>query len=297
MKVMVFVKATPDSEAGIMPTEQLLTDMMKFNEELVNAGVLLGGEGLKPTSQAKRVHFSGTNRTVIDGPFAETKEIVAGYWLWQVKSLDEAVEWVKRCPNPMFTESDIDIRPVYEMEDFGELATPEVVAQEQRLFAEGEKLAKLVPRFETGKAMTVAGLQGHYTAQTRDRIPQQWQKFGPYIGKVPGQVGVDSYGVALNGTVAGDHCEFDYLCGVEVNDGAKLPAEFRTVKIPAGKYVVFTHDESVATLDQKFELITTKWLPNSGRTAAKSPWFERYTPAFNPQTLSGGIELWIPLEK
>lgn len=297
MKVMVFVKATPDSEAGIMPTEQLLTDMMKFNEELVNAGILLAGDGLKPTSQAKRVRFSGKDRTVIDGPFTETKEIVAGYWVWQVKSMDDAVAWVKRCPNPMFTESDIDIRPIYGIEDFGDLATPEVLEQEKRLFAEGEKLAKLAPRFETGKAMTVAGMQGHYTDKTRDQIPQQWEKFSPQIGKVPGQVGQDSYGVALNGTSVGEHCAFDYLCGVEVGDGAKLPAEFKTVKVPAGKYAVFTHEESVATIDRKLELIATKWLPNSGRTAAKSPWFERYTPAFNPQTLSGGIELWIPLEK
>ena len=297
MKVMVMVKATPGSEAGVMPTEQLLTDMMKYNEELVKAGVMLGGEGLKPTSQAKRVHFSGTNRTVIDGPFAETKEIVAGYWLWQVKSMDEAVEWVKRCPNPMFEDSDIDIRPIYGIEDFGDLATPEVKEQEQRLAAESERLAQLAPRYETRKAMTVAGLQGRYTAQTRDQIPQQWMKFGPHLGKVPGQLGQDSYGVAFNGAAAGDQCEFDYLCGVEVSDGAKLPAEFRMIAIPAGPYAVFTHDESVATIDQKLELICTKWLPNSGRTAAKSPWFERYTPAFNTQTLSGGIELWIPLEK
>jgi hypothetical protein len=118
MKVMVFVKATQDSEAGVMPTQTLLAEMGKFNEELVKAGVMLADEGLRPSSQGKRVQFSGRNRTVIDGPFAETKELVAGFWLWQVRSIEEAVEWVKRCPNPMPGNSEIEIRPVFEAEDF-----------------------------------------------------------------------------------------------------------------------------------------------------------------------------------
>lgn len=138
MKVVVFVKATADSEAGRMPEQQLLVDMMNYNEELVKAGIMKGGEGLKPTSQAMRVHFSGKDRTVIDGPFAETKEIVAGYWIWEVKDMNEAVEWVKRCPNPMFEDSDIDIRPVYEMEDFGDIVTPEIREQDARLRAQTE---------------------------------------------------------------------------------------------------------------------------------------------------------------
>ncbi len=118
MKVMVLVKATKDSEAGILPTQALLAEMGKFNEELVKAGVMLAGEGLRPSAQGKRVQFSGRNRTVIDGPFTETKELVAGFWLWQVRSIEEAVEWVKRCPNPMPGDSEIEIRPLYEMEDF-----------------------------------------------------------------------------------------------------------------------------------------------------------------------------------
>jgi hypothetical protein len=118
MRVMVLVKATKDSESGISPTPALLADMGKFNEELVKAGVMLAGEGLRPTAQAKRVRFSGQNRTVIDGPFTETKELVAGFWLWQVRSIEEAVQWVKRCPNPMPGDSEIEIRPLYEMEDF-----------------------------------------------------------------------------------------------------------------------------------------------------------------------------------
>jgi len=133
MRVMVMVKATQESEAGTMPSQQMLTDMMKFNEELVNAGVMLAGEGLHPSSKAKRVHFSGAKRTVTDGPFAETKELIAGYWIWKVNSMEEAVEWVKKCPNPMNGESDIDIRPIFEAEDFGEEFTPELQAQEERL--------------------------------------------------------------------------------------------------------------------------------------------------------------------
>jgi hypothetical protein len=133
MKVAVLVKATKDSEAGVMPTPELLAAMGQFNESLVKAGVLLAGEGLKPSRHGKRVHFSGRQRTVTDGPFTETKELVAGFWLWQVHSIEEAVEWVKRCPNPMLTDSDIEIRQVFEMEDFAENLTPEVRAQEEDL--------------------------------------------------------------------------------------------------------------------------------------------------------------------
>ena len=128
MRVMVFVKATEDSEQGVMPPAELFEAMGKYNEELIKAGIMLGGDGLKPSKEGKRVAFDGPSRAVIDGPFAETRELVAGYWIWQVKDLDEAVEWVKRCPNPMLGPSEIEIRPVYEMEDFGEALTPEVAA-------------------------------------------------------------------------------------------------------------------------------------------------------------------------
>ena len=133
MKVMVLVKATADSEAGVMPSTELLEAMGKFNEELVDAGVMLAGEGLKPTSQAVRIGFDGPSRRVIDGPFAETRELVAGFWLWQVRSLDEAIEWAKRCPNPMPGPSELEIRPIFEAEDFGAEFTPELLAQEDRL--------------------------------------------------------------------------------------------------------------------------------------------------------------------
>jgi hypothetical protein len=133
MRVMVFVKATKDSEAGIMPSTELLEAMGKYNEELVNAGIMQAGEGLHPSSKGKRVAFNGANRTVTDGPFAATGELVAGFWIWQVKDMNEAVEWVKRCPNPMPGPSEIEIRPVFELADFGDVVTPEVAEREERL--------------------------------------------------------------------------------------------------------------------------------------------------------------------
>ena len=142
MRFMIIVKASKDSEAGVMPSEQLLTDMGKFNEELVNAGIMLAGDGLHPTSKGTRVIFSGNKRTVIDGPFAETKELIAGYWLWQVQSKEEAIEWVKRCPNPHQGGGEIEIRQVFEAEDFGAEFTPELREQEARLRAQSEQLGR-----------------------------------------------------------------------------------------------------------------------------------------------------------
>lgn len=138
MRFLVMVKATNESEAGVMPTQELLEAMGKFNEELVKAGIMLAGEGLKPSSKGARVKFSGTSRTVVDGPFAETKELVAGFWIWKVKSKEEAIEWVKRCPNPMPTESEIEIRQIFEPEDF---LPPELQAKEAQLRGASEKLA------------------------------------------------------------------------------------------------------------------------------------------------------------
>ena len=143
MKVMVLVKATKNSEAGMMPSEKLMTDMGKFNEELVKAGIMLAGEGLHPSKKGKRIRFGSGKKTTIDGPFAETKELVAGFWMWQVKSMEEAVEWARRCPDPMpGEESELEIRPVFTEEDFGEAYTPEVKATEDRLRAEIEKQQK-----------------------------------------------------------------------------------------------------------------------------------------------------------
>ena len=142
MRFMVMVKATKDSEAGALPSQELLQAMGKYNEELVKAGIMLAGEGLQPSSKGARVQFDGTKRTVVDGPFTETKELVAGFWLWQVKSLDEAIEWVKRCPNPMPGPSEIEIRQVYDIEDFAEALTPEMREQAARQQAEMDKNRK-----------------------------------------------------------------------------------------------------------------------------------------------------------
>ncbi|WP_437955781.1 YciI family protein [Sorangium sp. So ce119] len=139
MRFMILIKATKDSEAGVMPGEQLLTEMGKFNEELVKAGILVAGDGLHPSAKGARVRFSGDKRTVIDGPFTETKELIAGYWIWEVKSKEEAIAWVKRCPNPMLEESEIEIRQVFTAEDFGPALTPELREQEERLRAQTEE--------------------------------------------------------------------------------------------------------------------------------------------------------------
>jgi hypothetical protein len=133
---MILIKADKNSEAGMMPDEKMLTEMGQYNEELVKAGVMLGGEGLHPSSKGARVRFSGTNRTVVDGPFAETKELIAGFWIFQVKSLEEAIEWVKRCPNPMLGDAEVEIRQIGELEDFGDMLTPELREQDERLRAQ-----------------------------------------------------------------------------------------------------------------------------------------------------------------
>lgn len=140
MRVMVLVKASKDSEAGVMPSTELLTAMGKYNDELVKAGIMLAGEGLHPSSKGARIRFSGKERKVIDGPFAETKELLAGYWIWQVKSMDEAIEWLKRCPNPHNETSEVEIRPIFTPEDFGEALTPELREQSERQQAAMDKL-------------------------------------------------------------------------------------------------------------------------------------------------------------
>jgi hypothetical protein len=140
MKVMVIVKATKNSEQGVMPSEKLLTEMGKFNEELVKAGIMLAGDGLHPSGKGKRIQFSGNQRKVVDGPFPQTKELVAGYWVWQVRSMDEAVEWARRCPDPMPGEdAELELRPIFEADDFGPELTPELRAQEERLRAQVER--------------------------------------------------------------------------------------------------------------------------------------------------------------
>lgn len=293
MKVIVFVKATKESEAGEMPSQQLLREMGNYNEELVKAGTMLAGEGLHPSSKGVRVRFSGKDRTVIDGPFAETKELVAGFWIWQVKSMEEAIAWVKRCPNPMMSESDIEIRPVFMPEDFGEAYTPELRAQEERIMAEAQSYTLAPPRMERGKEMLIAGPNATYTFAEREGIPKQWARFAPHIGKVPGQVGKTSYGVCWNYKPGQG---FDYLTGVEVQDAAKLPKDFSQVRVPPQRYAVFTHQGHVSKIPATLDAIWQKWLPNSGHQPGDGPSFERYSEDFDPQKGAGGVEIWVPIQ-
>lgn len=292
MKVMVIVKATKDSEAGIMPSEKLLTDMGKYNEELANAGIMQAGEGLQPSSKGARVFFSGKSRTVIDGPFAETKELIAGFWMWKVKSMEEAIEWAKRCPNPHEEDCHIEIRPVFSAEDFGEAFTPELLEQESAVRAQSMGLPK--PRFEDAPEMTIAGLNERYTYDECAKIPAQWERFAPRIGHVPGQTGGNTaYGVCWNN---GEPGKFDYLAGVKITPGAKLPHDLVQVSIPSRRYAVFTHGDHVSSIPKAIEAIWTKWVPDCELKIAKAPSFERYTEEFNPGTGLGGMEIWIPLD-
>lgn len=290
MKVMVIVKASKGSEAGEMPSTELLTAMGKYNEELVKAGVMVDGAGLTPSSRGARVRFSGSKRTVIDGPFAETKELIAGFWVWKVKSLQEAIEWVKKCPNPMNEDSDIEIRPYFEVEDFGESFTPELREKEAALRATG--LGLNTPSFAKGPELEIAGLNQTYSMETRTLIPQQWQRFVPQ-GTAIAAPGKDFYGVCWNTTA---DCGFDYLTGVEVSGSRPLPAGFTTLKLDSRRYAVFAHTGHVSMIPATIDTIWTRWAPDCGLKLAKAPCFERYTAEFNPHTGLGGMEIWIPLE-
>jgi predicted transcriptional regulator YdeE len=292
MRVMVIVKATSTSEAGKLPCPELLAAMGKYNEELAKAGILLAADGLRPSSQGARMRFSGESRIVTDGPFAETNELIAGFWMWKVNSLAEAVEWLKRCPNPMPEDSDIEIRPLFELEDLGDVFTPELRDQEAAIRARAVGLP--MPTFQQGSDLLIAGLNVSYGKETRAKIPQQWQRLAPYLGKVPGQVGEDSYGVCH---ATGPDCQFEYLAGVAVSSPDRLPDGFTTVKVKARRYAVFTHPGHVSSLPATIDTIWTKWAPDCGLPVAHgAPCLERYTPEFDPGTGLGGMEVWIPLE-
>ncbi len=231
-------------------------------------------------------------RLVTNGPFANPEELVAGFWLWQVKSMEEAIEWVKRCPNPMLEESEIEIRPVFEAEDFGDALTPELKAQEARIRAQAVTLDP--PRFENGHELLIAGINESYTFESRVNIPLQWNRFAPYLGKIPGQIGKAAYGVCWNYRAGSG---FDYLSGVEVTNTKALPAEFSSVRIPAQYYAVFLHRQHVSSIAKTLETIWTKWLPNSGYTPVESPSFERYTEEFDARTGTGGMEIWVAIKQ
>lgn len=291
MKVIVIVKATADSEAGTLPSEQLMTDMGNYNQQLVEAGIMLAGEGLLPSSKGARVRFSGKERTVIDGPFPETKELVAGFWIWQVKSMEEAIEWVKRCPNPHPGDCEIEIRPIATAEDFGEAMTPEVRMQEADLRARTLGLGEI--RLDGTHEMVIAGINKGYARNSAQGIPQQWERFAPLIDQIPGQVAGVSYGVSWN---MQPDCSFDYLTGVEVSDPAKIPDGFDSLRIASRRYVVFTHEGHASQIQATFDTIWSKWVPDCGLAIAKAPCFERYTSQFNPESGTGKVEIWIPLE-
>ncbi len=291
MRVMVVVKATEASEGGALPQPELLAAMGKYNQELAQAGILLAADGLQPSSRGARVRFSGASRIVTDGPFAETKELIAGFWLWKVNSLAEAIEWVKRCPNPMLEDSDIEIRPVYEAEDLGDTLTPE--PREQEAAVRAQALGLSAPIFRHGHDLLVAGLNASYDRETRANIPRQWQRLAPHLGRVLGQVGEDTYGVCHS---AGPDGRFEYLAGVAVSSPDRLPEGFTTVKVVARRYAVFTHPGHVSSLPATFDTILTRWAPDCSILVAHGlPCFERYTPEFNPVTGMGGVEVWIPL--
>jgi predicted transcriptional regulator YdeE len=291
MKVMVIVKATRESEAGELPSTELLTAMGKYNEELAQAGILLAAEGLHPSSRGVRVRFSDKDRIVTDGPFAETKELIAGFWLWKVNSLADAIVWVKRCPNPMTEDSDIEIRPVFEAEDFGEQFTPEL--REQEAAVRARALGLTVPTFQQAPDLLIAGLNESYGMDTRAQIPQQWKRLAPHLGKVPGRVGQNAYGVCH---AAGADCRFEYLAGVAVSSPNRLPEGFTTVKVDARRYAVFTHAGHVSSLPATIDAIWTRWAPDCGLAVAHgAPCLECYTPEFDAGTGLGGMEVWVPL--
>ncbi len=290
MRVMVIVKASSGSEAGKLPREELLAAMGEYNAALAEAGILLAGEGLQPSAKGVRVRFSGKERTVTDGPFAETKELIAGYWLWKVGSMKEAIEWVKRCPNPMDEESDIEIRPVFEAEDFGEAFTPQLREQEAGIRAQTEGLGAL--RFENSRELLVAGLNDSYPFAARGDIPAQWNRFVPHLGKISARAGRHCYGVCWN---SNPDRGFDYLAGVEVTATDNLPAGFTYVRLPQRRYAVFEHSDHVSSIAQTIDAIWTKWAPDCGLKIVDAPWFERYTEKFNPDTGIGGMEIWIPI--
>ncbi len=291
MKVMVIVKASKDSEAGRMPSQQLMTEMGKFNEELAKAGILLAGEGLHPSSKGVRVDLRGKERIIADGPFAETKELIAGFWLWKVTSMDEAIEWVKRCPNPHDEPGEIEIRPAFTGDDLAGVFGPERLEKKASFSAQTLGLGAV--RFESVSEIFIAGINNAYDAESRKNIPDQWKRFGPHIGKVPGQIATSTYGVSWN--IKPD-CVFDYLVGVQVAGSAKLPPDFTPVSLPAGRYAVVTHEGHVSTLPQTIDKIWTKWIPDSGLKPAQAPCFERYAESYDPKSGLDPVEIWIPLE-
>lgn len=297
MKVIVMIKANEKSEAGVLPSEKYMAEMGKYNEELVNAGIMLAGEGLHPSSKGKRIMFSGDFTTVTDGPFAETKEIIAGFWMWRVKSMDEAVEWAKKIPAPPIEEQTegevgiVEIRQVFEAEDFGEAFTPELMEHEAGLRAQTIGLNK--PRYEDRNAMTIAGIKNRYNMDNRMNISSQWQNFFSLIDSVPGKVNPSTYGVSFN---QDSDCSFDYISGVEVSHADHLPEQFDSVTIPASRYAVFTHSAHVSSITDTIDKILNQWMPDCELKIVDTLSFICHKDEFNRLTGMGGVEIWIPIQ-
>lgn len=292
MRVMVIIKASQESEAGKMPSEELLTAMGQFNEELISAGLMLDGAGLRPSSAGARVTFSGANRTVTDGPFTETKELIAGFWIWRVNSMAEAIDWVKRCPNPMPSDSEIEIRVLAEAEDFGTEFTPELREQEAAMLATTLGLNR--PTFEDRSELHLLGLNRSYNTESRVAIPQQWEQFVSQVKSLPNAMQSTLYGVSWNTNA---NCDFDYLCGIEAASIEPLPSDFTTLKLAACRYAIFPHTSHVSAIPKTLETIWTKWVTDCGLKIASSPCIEVYSADFDANTGMGGMEIWIPLDK
>ncbi len=291
MKVLVIVKASKDSEAGKMPSSELISAMGKFNEELIKAGLFEMGAGLTASSHGARVKFAGSERTVIDGPFPETKELIAGFWIWNVKSMAEAIDWVRRCPNPHLDEGIVELRPFMGPECFGDSLTGEVAEQDAAVRALALGLGEI--RYDTGRPMVMTGLAGSFTVQTAAKIPDLWMQFAPHIAKIPGVAHADvCYGVSFNQTREGS---FDYLCGQEIAESAATPTNFTRLNIPGGRYVVVTHQGHISKLPETVGKMWREWLPETALKPAQSPWYERYDERWIPATGEGPVELWLPL--
>ncbi|VUD40422.1 hypothetical protein TDB9533_00209 [Thalassocella blandensis] len=298
MKVMVMVKASAASEAGAPPSEALAQAMIAYNEELVKAGILLGGDGLKPSEKGVRIHFSGSNRTVTEGPFAETRELIAGYWLWRVASMEEAIAWVKKCPNPMPDDSDIEIRPIIEYDDLGEAFTPELQEREAALLAEAMGLPR--PRFENFPAITITGIEREYSFSTRGNISLQWEEF---ISLKTSTATLQGESICFGVCTSAKQDGFHYLSGVRTEENTmqnppasfSSPTAFSSIALAARRYAVFEHKDHISTLCHTIDKIWSQWVLDCGLKIAQAPNFERYTEAFNPQTGLNGIEVWIPL--
>ncbi len=291
MKVFVAVKASKSSEAGMLPDVELMTAMGKFNEALIEAGIMVDGAGLTPSSRGARVRFSGQQRIVTDGPFTETKELVAGFWIWNVRSMEEAIEWVKKCPNPMPEDSDIEIRPIAEAEDFGDAFTQEL--RENEAILRAKTLGLNAPHFVDAGSMVIGGLQAAYDCETRTAIPQHWQRFVAQADQMACMQGKDMYGVCWNATADGN---FEYLSGAPIDPSEDLPASFSKLVIDAQRYAVFPHTQHVSAIPQTLDTIWRKWVKDCGLSIAEAPCLERYTLEFDPVTGMGGMEIWIPVK-